>query len=93
VPNTASAAKRVRQSVKRKALNHWRQRRIKDQVKSFLQAVQANDAKAAQSEFSKVCGILDKIACTRTIHPNKAARTKSRLSRRLAAMTPARGKR
>ena len=83
MPNTASAKKRVRQNAKRRALNHWRKRRVKEQVRSFLKAVQAHDVATAETEYRKVCGVLDKVACTSTLHRNTAARRKSRLNRRL----------
>jgi small subunit ribosomal protein S20 len=83
VPNTASAKKRVRQTAKRRALNRWRKDRIKTQVKSFLKAVQSQDVESAETEYRRTCGLLDKIACTSTIHRNTAARRKSRLARRL----------
>ncbi len=67
-------------------MNHWRKRRIKDQVKSFLQAIQNHDVKAAETEFRKTCGILDKVACTSTMHRNTAARRKSRLAAHLRAL-------
>ena len=83
MPNSPSAKKRVRQDAKRRALNNWRKRRVKDQTKSFLKAVQAHDVTTAEAEFKKVCSVLDKVACTSTMHRNTAARRKSRLSRRL----------
>ena len=86
VPNTESAKKRVRQNLKRRALNSWRKRRVKSQVKSFLDAIQQSDAATAETEYRKVCSVLDKVACTGTIHKNTAARRKSRLSRRLNAL-------
>lgn len=86
MPNTMSAKKRVRQNAKRNALNLWRKRRIKNQVRSMMKAIDAADVNTAETEFRKVCGLLDKVACTRTIHPNTAARKKSRLSRRLKAL-------
>ncbi|MCH7547644.1 MAG: 30S ribosomal protein S20 [Planctomycetes bacterium] len=86
VPNSFSAKKRVRQNVKRRALSRWRKTKIKDQIKAFLNALQAQDVKTAETEYRKVCGILDKVACTSTIHRNTAARRKSRLSRRLKAL-------
>ena len=67
-------------------MNHWRKRRVKDQVKSFLKAIQDNDVKAAEAEFRKTCGILDKVACTSTMHRNTAARRKSRLAAHLSAL-------
>ena len=83
MPNTTSAKKRVRQTAKRRAVNLWRKRRIKEQVKSFLKAVQEQDVATAETEFRKTCGLLDRVACTSTIHRNLAARRKSRLIARI----------
>jgi small subunit ribosomal protein S20 len=83
VPNTASAKKRVRQTAKRNAINNWRKKRIKDQTKAFLHALSEHDVPTAETEFRKTCGLLDKFACTSTMHRNTAARRKSRLNRRL----------
>jgi small subunit ribosomal protein S20 len=84
VPNTVSAAKRVRQNEHRRAVNRWRARRVKDQVKNFLAAVQERNLKQAEEEYRKTAAILDKIAATKAIHRNAAARSKSRLARKLA---------
>lgn len=86
MPNSASAAKRVRQSAKRQSRNKWRKRLIKDQTKAFLKAVHDHDVEKAEVEFRKTCGLLDKISTTSTIHRNTAARRKSRLSARLKAL-------
>ena len=86
MPTRPSARKRLRQNVRSRALNHWRKRRIKDQVKSFLKAIQSHDVKAAEAEFRKTCGILDKVACTSTMHRDTAARRKSRLAAHLTAL-------
>ena len=89
MPTTTSAKKRVRQNLKRRALNHWRKRQIKDQVKSFLKAIQEQNLEGAESEFRKTCGVLDKVACSSTTHRNTAARRKSRLAARLNALKAA----
>ncbi len=89
VPHTSSAKKRVRQNAGRRAMNHWRKRQIKDQIKGFLKAVQDQNVKEAEDAFRKTCGILDKVACTSTIHRNTAARRKSRLATRLNALKAA----
>lgn len=83
MPNTESAKKRMRQDAVKHSRNLWRKRRVKDRIKSFLNAVHDQDVKLAEEEFRKTSGLLDKIACTDTIHRNTAARRKSRLSRRL----------
>ena len=56
---------------------------MKEQSKSFLEALAAKDVTLAETEFKKYCGLLDKISCTSTLHKNTAARSKSRFSRRL----------
>ena len=86
MPTTRSAKKRVRQNSTRRALNRWRKLRIKDQTRAFLKAVQEQNVETAEAEYRKVCGLLDKTACTSTIHRNTAARRKSRLNRRLKAL-------
>lgn len=83
LPNTESAKKRVRQSVKRRALNNWRKQRVKSQIKAFLGAVHDKDAAGAETEFRKVCSVLDKVASTSAMHKNTASRRKSRLVRHL----------
>ena len=83
MPTSNSAKKRVRQNAKRNALNNWRKRRIKDQIKTFLNALREQKLDAAEAEYRKTAGLLDQIACTSTIHRNTAARRKSRLARRL----------
>ena len=89
MPNTSSAKKRVRQDRGRRAVNRWRKLSIKDQIKTFLRAVQDQDVKTAETEFRKTCGLLDRTACTSTLHRNTAARRKSRLARRLRLLREA----
>ncbi len=89
MPNTESTKKRVRQTATRRARNNWRKRRIKDQIKSFLDALQDQNVETAETEYRKTCGLLDKVACTSTMHRNTAARRKSRLARRLNTLKQA----
>ena len=89
MPHTSSARKCVRQNATHRALNHWRKRQVKDQVKSFLKALQDKDVKEAENAFRNTCGILDKVACTSTLHRNTVARRKSRMAGRLNALKAA----
>jgi small subunit ribosomal protein S20 len=89
VPTTVSSKKRVRQNIRRRAISNWRKRRVKDQIKSCLKAIQAQDVSTAEAEFKKACGLLDRVATTSTLHRNTAARRKSRLAKRLKAMKQA----
>lgn len=86
MPNTESAKKRMKQDEVRHARNLWRKRRVKEQVKAFLQSVHDKDVNKAEEEFRKTVAVLDKVASTSTMHKNTAARRKSRLSKRLAAL-------
>ena len=83
MPNKESAKKRIRQDVKRKARNRWRKGTVKDGIKSFLDAIAHKDVPAAEAAFKVVQKQLDKVSTTSTMHKNKAARSKSLLSRRL----------
>lgn len=89
MPQSRSAKKDVRQNAKRRAINHWRKRLIKDQSKSFLDAIASKDVALAETEFNKFCGLVDKISCTSTMHKNTAARRKSRYSRQLLELKQA----
>ncbi|MBX3354966.1 MAG: 30S ribosomal protein S20 [Phycisphaeraceae bacterium] len=83
MPNTESAKKRVRQSAKRNALNNWRKRQVKEQIKAFLKAVHDRNVDDAESAFRKTVAILDRVGTTSTLHRNTASRRKSRLAKRL----------
>ncbi|MEM1166653.1 MAG: 30S ribosomal protein S20 [Planctomycetota bacterium] len=84
--NTASAKKRVRQNLKRRARNRWRLRIMRDAVKDLetkLAGTSTNDELTAS--FRAACKVLDRTAQKGVIHKNAAARKKSRLSRQVKA--------
>ncbi|MCH2132111.1 MAG: 30S ribosomal protein S20 [Phycisphaerales bacterium] len=83
MPNTLARKKQIRQDAKRRARNRWRKRIIKDHVDTFLAAIQSEDVPAAEAAFKDCQKQFDRISTTSAIHRNKAARSKSRLSRRL----------
>ena len=89
MPNKESAKKRIRQDAKKRARNRWRKSIIKDGIKTFLDAVAHKDVAAAEEAFKAVQKHLDRISTSSTMHKNKAARSKSRLSRRLKALKAA----
>ena len=47
---------------------------------------QATEPAAAQEAFKETAALLDRLASRRVIHPNKAARKKSQLSRLVAKL-------
>jgi small subunit ribosomal protein S20 len=86
VAHSLSAKKRMRQNVKRRAINRWRKGLVKDAVKSFEQALETDKAKAAEL-LRAASSRLDRVAAKGTIHKNTAARKKSRLAKRLHKQT------
>jgi small subunit ribosomal protein S20 len=78
VPNVKSAVKRVRTSASRRARNRSARARLRTAVKQVRQAA---DPRTAEEVFRKAASLLDRAARKGLIHPNKAARDKSRLSR------------
>lgn len=85
MPNTKSAKKRLRQSTERRARNRATKSALKTQCKKVLAAVKEGNVEQAGTELRLAAKKLDQAAAKRTIHPNAAARTKSRLSARVKA--------
>lgn len=85
MPTTKSAKKRHRQSLERRAVNRSTKSSIKTQIRKVREAVTAGDAAKADAEFRLVATKLDRAGAKRVIHPNAAARTKSRLQHLMKA--------
>ena len=84
--NTSSAEKRIRQERKRTAHNRAQRSRLKTALKRVSNATEAG---AAQEALGEVSALLDRLATRRIIHPNKAARKKSQLAKKVARMVRA----
>ena len=84
--HSLSAKKRVRQNAKRRVINRARKSMVKTQIKHFETALKAGDVDKAQEQYQLTVQKLDKVASTSTMHKNTAARTKSRLARRLNSL-------
>ena len=84
MPHTKSAWKRMAKAEKRKAHNRVVIKKLKQQVKTFLAAVKANDLTKAGTEMSTASKLLDRAGSKGYIHANKASRLKSRMAHRLA---------
>lgn len=81
--NTKSAEKRIRQEQKRRLHNRMQRSRLKTAIKK---ASTATDLETAIAAFRETAAMLDRFASRRLIHPNKAARKKSQLARRIRAL-------
>ena len=85
--NTKSAEKRNRQNIQQRDRNRAHRSRLRTAIKSLRSAVASGDAARATELLPKTLGIIDKIAQKKVIHANTASRYKSRLSKRVAALS------
>jgi small subunit ribosomal protein S20 len=76
----------MRQNVKRAARNRSDKTVIKNELRKVNEALGGKDVKIAETSFRVASAILDRSANKKVMHPNTAARRKSRLARRLNAM-------
>jgi len=79
--NTKSAEKRWRQSIVRRTRNRSRLSRLRTSLKRVRTAVAEGDAAKAQELLSPTLSLIDQTSAKGSIHPNAAARYKSRLTR------------
>lgn len=86
MPNTEQAKKRMRQNEKRRLLNRARKSELKTFTKHTLTAIEQGSVTDAEENFRLAQKKADKAAKTNTIHPNKAARRKSRLQKKINAL-------
>ncbi|MFF2481611.1 30S ribosomal protein S20 [Paenibacillus sp. NPDC058071] len=87
MPNIKSAIKRVKTSEKRRALNASQKSALRTAVKSADQAIAGTDVDAAKAALVAATKKLDKAVTKGLIHKNAAARKKSRLAKRLNALS------
>ena len=88
MPQRKSALKELRKSLRRRKRNLAVKRKVKETIKRFKRAVQQNDISLSQEALREVYKVLDKAASKRVIHPNKAARKKSRAALLLKKLIP-----
>jgi len=84
--NTASAKKRIRQNAKRRIRNRIYSSQARTYVKRARIALETNDAETAIDAVRQAVSKLDRAASKGVIHRKNAARRKSRLMKRLAAL-------
>jgi small subunit ribosomal protein S20 len=81
MPNTPSAIKRLKQNVKRRMHNRITKKIIKTYTKRSLAAVAGKEFEKAEADFRAAMAKIDKAGLRRVLHPNTAARRKSKLAR------------
>ncbi|HSG49223.1 MAG TPA: 30S ribosomal protein S20 [Longimicrobiales bacterium] len=83
MPNIKSAKKRMELSRKWNAANRQKRATLRTAIKKVRNADSADEAQAL---YLKAVSLLDRAATKRLLHPNRAARIKSRLSKHVAAL-------
>jgi len=87
MPNIQSAIKRARQSEASREQNHAMKSSMRSSIKTFNMTIEEKNVEGAKSAFLSATQKIDKAARKGLIHPNKAAREKSRLSKKLNEIT------
>lgn len=82
-----SAAKRHRQSQKRRLRNRAVRSKVHTETRKFSEAFEQNDKKAAVEHFDAVKRLIDSAVGKGVVHKNTAARTKSRLRKKLNSLS------
>jgi len=85
--NHVSAAKRARQSEKRRLNNRNRKGAMRTAIKGVLTAVEAGDKEAAATALRAATSLIDSAGRRGTIHKNQASRRVSRLSAKVKGIS------
>ncbi|MDB2415963.1 30S ribosomal protein S20 [Pseudomonadales bacterium] len=85
--NSPQARKRAKQSEKRRSQNASQRSMVRTYIKRVHGAVETNDAEAAGAALAQAVPIIDKMVSKGIMHKNQAARQKSRLNKRVKALS------
>ncbi len=83
-----SAIRQERRSLRRADINKQNKTVLRSQVKKVREAIKDADKEGAVKLLPETYAVIDRSVKKGTIHPNKAARAKSRLSRQAAKIAP-----
>ncbi len=82
-----SALKRIKQARQRTALNRMHLTRLRHRIRKLRSALDAKDKTAAQVLLLPTLALIDHSIHKGVLHPNTAARYKSRLTLRFSALS------
>ena len=85
-PVTKSAKKALRQSLKRRARNLQKKKKIKDLLKEVRNLIFQKKVEEAKKLLPQIYKLLDKAAKTGLIKKNAASRKKSRITKLISAI-------
>ena len=81
--HSLSAKKRIRQNKKANARNRARKAEVREASKAVTSAIAEGNLDEAREKLRHADKVLCQTGAKRTIHPNTAARRRSRLAKRL----------
>lgn len=84
--HSLSSQKRVRQNLRRRALNRSRRSALRTKLRKCNDLLSKGAVEQTETAVREAVRTLDREANRRTLHRNAAARCKSRLMRRLNAL-------
>ena len=85
--NSLQAKKRTRQAEKHRQHNASQRSELRTYIKKVVKAIAGGDQEAAQAAYNSALPIIDRSARKGLIHPNKAARHKSRLNKHIRELS------
>ena len=85
--NSSQARKRARQAEKRRTQNASQRSMVRTYIKRVDAAIAANDAGAAATALTDASPLIDQMVSKGIMHKNKAARHKSRLNKKVKALS------
>ncbi|MFZ5800339.1 MAG: 30S ribosomal protein S20 [Candidatus Omnitrophota bacterium] len=86
MPQRRNAIKKMRQDKKRRERNLKLKNNLKKAIKKIHTLINAKNAEEAGKFFKELISKLDRAIGQKLIHKNKAARLKSRLSRKISSL-------
>ncbi len=87
MPSQGSAAKRHRQSEKRRVRNKMVKTRVRSSTRKFLELIDEKAGEEAQNQYREVSSLLDRAVSKSVLHKNTAARKKRRLHKMLVSLS------
>ena len=86
MPNIKGAIKRVRGNNRKRVINTYVSSSMSTAIKKFEKSVKENNKEAAKANLNVALQRIDKAVNSNRIHKNKAARLKSRLTKKVNNM-------
>ena len=85
---TSSAKKAIGVAKRRGVFNARRKKELKDSIKEISNLITAGSKKEAEALLPRVYKAIDKAAKRGVLKANTASRTKSRIAKRIGALSP-----